>query len=182
MFDSDDLDRQLDCALATYGDPGPGSRLAAQVLTRIAHERAAARRRVQWLWGAGLSAAAACLLLFAVARLHRPPHATPAIESPAPRALIATAQPRAAQPVLQAARRTKKPDTAPATHSAAPRSAIFPTPSPLSHEEQAMIRLLQELPPDQRTQLLEAQQQSAAPLQFASISIPPIEPPAEGKE
>jgi len=182
MFDNDDLDRQLDAALATYADPGPSSRLAAQVLTRIAHERAAARRRVQWLWGSSLSAAAACLLLFAAVRLQRTPHATPAIESPAPRALIATAQPRAAQPVLRAARRTRRPNLAPTAQSATPRSAIFPTPSPLSHEEQAMIRLLQELPPDQRTRLVESQQQAAAPLQFASISIPPIEPPAEGKE
>lgn len=183
----DTLDRLLDAALSTYADPGPDSGLEAGILARIGTERRSGQRR-SWrlLWAAGLPALAACLLLLLAPALwrHAAPHTAPRIQPSAEHPLAASSAPPAlAKPVRRSVRHAARTPGRPIPQPAAtPKLDVFPAPAPLSRQEQALVRFVATTSVAQRKDLMQAQQQAVAPLRIAAISIPPIEPPAEGKE
>jgi hypothetical protein len=76
MHNREELDRLLDSALGTYGDPGPGSGLEGRILRRMAADGAEKPRR-RWLWWAIALPAAACLLLLMVLSGLRHLHTSP---------------------------------------------------------------------------------------------------------
>lgn len=183
MLDREELDRLIDAALSSYAAPETG--VETRVLARIAATRR--RRQVRnWLIaGSGLALAASILLLFGFnIRLAHTPRTTNRTEH-----FTATATPAIVVPAPHLASPTKPHRIAAAEHlrtgtrlPATPKLAVFPTPIPLSAEERALVRLATETTSEERKNLLEARQQAAEPLHIASISIPPIEPPPEGKE
>ncbi len=187
MPERDSLDRLLDSALSTYADPGPDSGLEAGIFARIGAERTAGQRR-HWrlLWTAGLPALAACLLLLLATALWRPapPHTAPRIQSSAEHPLVASsAQPAPTQPVRRSAlHEARTRGSSIPRPAAAPKLDVFPAPAPLSSQEQALVRFVAATSEVQHTDLMQAQQQAVEPLRIAAISIPPIEPPSEGKE
>jgi hypothetical protein len=79
----------------------------------------------------------------------------------------------------------------PATHPAAPPQVaqaapppkldVFPTPTPLSAEERALVTVADTAPPSQREALIESQEKPDAPLSIAALNIPPLAAPGEGK-
>ncbi|MDR3738814.1 MAG: hypothetical protein P4L40_07320 [Terracidiphilus sp.] len=176
MPDRDDLDRLLDNALSTYADPGP--HLARNVLAHVTARNAASQHRAPWLWAIGLATATAVtVLLVSIAPWRTPlsPHTAPrtqavVLPSPAPAQHVVTALP-ARHAVLHPAVRRALINPAPP-----PKQEIFPAPSPLSNEEQALIQLVSTLPPAQQKHLMQTQQQPVEPLHIAAISIPPLEP------
>jgi hypothetical protein len=202
MSEKDDLNLLLDAALHSYSDPGAGldSGLEQRILHRIAehagvHAQSSRRRRlipINRLWAVGLSLAAATVLLVIVSAPWRKtrPRVAPQV---APYVAVDT------QPTVESSRPTDHSVTrtlAPSrrvqlrrerstTHAApqqAPKLAVFPTPTPLSAQEQALVRLVSSSSAQQQQDLMTAQQQAATPLRVAAISIPPIQPPQEGKE
>lgn len=187
MAERDPLDRLLDAALSTYADPGPDSGLEAGILARIGAERTAGHRH-HWrlLWAAGMPALAACLLLLLAPALwrHAAPHTAPRIQPSAEHPLIASsARPALAKPVRRSVRHVvRTPDSSIPRPTATPKLDVFPAPEPLSPQEQALVRFVAMTSVAQRKDLMQAQQQAVAPLRITAISIPPIEPPAEGKE
>jgi hypothetical protein len=63
-----------------------------------------------------------------------------------------------------------------------PKLAVFPSPQPLTAEEQALVAAATRGSETQRTALLEAARPpSDAPLAIADLTIPPLVPPDEGK-
>ncbi len=177
MPDRDSLDRLLDAALSNYAEPAPG--LDRRVLARISAADAP-RRRFVWLWPAAI-AAAALLLVVEPWRSSLPPHTAPraTIAPPPARAAVEPPPaPRLAPPRLQ---HTAAP-RAIAAPAPLPRLDIFPAPTPLSPQEQALARLIAQSSAKERNTLIAAQQEADAPIRISAISIPPLQPPDEGKE
>ncbi|MGH9590802.1 MAG: hypothetical protein ACRD25_10415 [Terracidiphilus sp.] len=209
MHDSrDELDRLLDSALATYAHPGPDSGadlgLEQRILTRIAAERHGAPRR-RWLAWAVALPAAAILLLFAGLSIARQTY-TP---RPASQQGHISSQRLHRRNQLAAEKRgnglyqgttsvvPKKhskeqwslaPDAAPHSRRAAraapaeplPKLDVFPTPQPLSPEEQALVNFAAYATKSERESLVTALPQANAPLHIAAIQIKPLQPPAAG--
>ena len=188
MPEHDDLDLLLDSALTTYGDPGPDSGLEQRVLTRVAAE-AAPLPLHRWLpWAIALPVAA-CLLIFVISMpkvSHSPDtHSTgvtQASEQAAARPVPQPAlQPAPARRGELAARKSRPHSVASAAKSVPPpKLDVFPTPRPLTPEEQALVAFATQAPESERLALLEAQKIKDEPLHIAAIHIPPIEPPAPG--
>lgn len=61
-----------------------------------------------------------------------------------------------------------------------PKLEIYPTPQPLSSQEEALVNFAAHAPQSERESLLSGQEQSDAPLRIAAIEIQPLEPPASG--
>jgi hypothetical protein len=186
MPEIDPLDRLLDAALHSYADPGPGAGLEQRILRTVA-QQAAAKAHRSWgsplRWAAGSSFAAAALLLVFVL-LPGPKVTSPA---PPPRAAIARHAPQTlattTSPPAKPVHHRERPAVAVASQpTAAPKLAVFPTPTPLSPQERALVGLVTGASIERRKDLIAAQQQGDTPLRIAAISIPSIEPPQEGKE
>lgn len=184
MPEPDNLDRLLDSALTTYARAGSGIDLETRILTGIERVRTRRRARNPLLWGGVLALAASILLLLVVNT--RSPHIsrttqtqhpltarTPAgLEEPAPHATTPS-KPHRVDAI--ACRRRARP-------SPLPKLAVFPSPQPLNAEETALVHLANKTTDEERKGIRDAQRKTAEPLHIAAISIPPIEPPAEGKE
>lgn len=185
MSDRDDLERLIDGALASYADPGPSSGLERRILARISTTHASTRRRRLLIWATGLPAAAvACTMLLFVSSSFRHAQPHPHKESGSPVAKVpfsaAGAAPR--MPVRSVIHERKASRHAIRQVSAMPKLDIFPTPAPLSSEEKALIGLVAETPVAKRQDLTTKWLQADEPIHIADLSIPSINPPAEGKE
>lgn len=187
MPDKNDMNLLLDAALRSYADPGPDSGFEQRILRNVAEQDAARTRhpwRMRLLWAAGASLAAVCLLLVFIfsPRLKTVPHTAstqPPLERHPPESNTAAVPPRS-QPGLFY--RHKLGPHSIAQPAPAPKLAVFPTPAPLSAQEQALVRLVVGATAEQRNDLIAAQQQGDKPLRIAAISIPSLKPPEEGKE
>jgi hypothetical protein len=192
MRENDELDRLIDSALSTYGDPGPDSGLEQRVLARIESVRVPARvaPRRRWLeWAVGLPVAA-CVVLFvfflagpkiappptSVAKGVAQPQQLPVIpaHSEAPTAL--RSEPVSSNRQLPISPRSR-PDKQTMRSVALPKLDVFPTPQPLTPEEQALVAFAVRAPESERKSFIEAQRQAEAPLRIAAIEIPPIDSP-----
>jgi hypothetical protein len=179
----DDLDLQIDSALAHYAEPSAG--LEARILTQLASVRTSetAPARKRWLlWPIALPIAACAILLvvFALRYTHKPTtqqaqRTAPQTQSAQNTTIPQPSPPRKhnTQPHLVAARVSRH-----ITHKPAPlpKLDVFPTPRPLSPEEQAMVRFVATMPPSEIQAMQKAQQQQDQPLHIAAIVIQPIKP------
>lgn len=183
MPERDDLDRLIDSALTTYADAGSGIDLEARILAKIEREHRWKRMRRPLLWTGTLALAASVLLLVVntrgphtsrTAHMQQPltAKASAAFEKPAPHSTKPTRPYRVDAMVRP--QRTKP--------SGPPKLPVFPTPEPLNAEETALVHLAIKTNSAERKEIQDTQAKSAEPLHIASISIPPIEPPTEGKE
>ena len=190
MKDRDDLDILLDAALATYANPGMPPGLASRIL--VSARRIDGRRSsVRWLpWAAPVLAALLLAVIFSVhhADTHRMvsnPTAQLSLR-PAPRT---PATPNPAVETQQTAARSNPPRTVSAMLPTAqqpplPRQEVFPTPTPLSPEEQALVALVNRDPEKVARRVAQPgdanQPQPIEPLRIAAIHIPPLTPPDNG--
>ncbi len=192
----DELDILLDAALATYVDSEPSPSLTPRILAAASDlDR---RPAVGWLsWAIPALAAA---LLMTVFLTHRPAArretSQPTADLSAPgvpasaertpntpaRSIAAAATPHLGSTPPRADRSVRT--TAP-TQPPLPRQDVFPTPIPLSREEQAVVALVNRDSPDSKelarqiTQPV-SQGQPVEPLRIAAIHIPPLNPPDNG--
>lgn len=197
MPEKDQLDRMLESALSSYGDPGTDHEaelgLAERILARVSSEenpyRSAPRWRSRfWVWAA-LPAAACLLLTFLLlksagprntqqsARL--PQAASSSAENKVPNAANGTP----AQKTLITRRHNPQPrsTSAVAKSAARPKLDVFPRPQPLSPEEQALYAFATQVPEEQRQAVLAAQKGDDAPLNIAAIRIQPLDISDTGK-
>jgi hypothetical protein len=167
-FDAIPEDSILDQALAAYTSAEPDPSLRARIMARAA---ATAPRPRRVLWPAAAALSAATLL---VAFLLHPTSPTPKQEQPA--APIASAPPPAiaTSPSINAVPRHNAKFTRHSEPRALPaiaRNRTFPSPTPLTAEENDMLRLAFEHPQQARQALA-----AAAPglIENAPLSINPI--------
>ena len=184
------IESRIDAALASYAEPPsmPDARVAAaQVMARLA-ERDAPRRR-WWLW---VAPAAACLLLLVLAlgvgRMMRAPGrpqiASAPLSSPAS-GPVSAAVPKSVSgpmengkisaPVRRPGRRVNRPTALTAREQALPKLDVFPTPAPLSPEEQGLVTLATKAPPNVQQQVIAAEQHIADAINIAELTIRPLD-------
>lgn len=191
LDDRDNLDLLIDSALANYAEPKAG--LEDRVLTQLEAHLASTRAneimptRKRWLprlpiWTIAFPLAACAILI--VILLPRTTHRPPAQQAQRNAAQTQSAQnnttpqpsrPREhhTQPHLVAARVSRHTAHKPAP---LPKLDVFPTPRPLSPEEQAMVRFVATTPPSEIQAIQQAQQQEDKPLHIAAITIQPLKP------
>lgn len=198
-----ELDHLVEAALQTYADPGAGFGIEDRVLAALTAEKIRSRARPVALprplrrpiWPIGLAVAAAILL--AVALMHH--YGT----RPAVRATVQPARPQHssdprqfqvrvqdARPHPTAARaltasthvttRLSIPPKVITQPAALPKLDVFPTPQPLTAEEQALTVYVQRTPPSALAVLSQAQTQEEELIALAAAHVPPRNPPAEG--
>jgi hypothetical protein len=178
MPEDRELDQLIDSALSTYAEPRTG--LEASVLANLAADTSKPEpTRRRWLpWAIALPIAACIVLMLMLYPRHdrtepiRQAQREPALHTQAtPENSIAQAaqipehKPR---PRVVASHTTH---TAPAT---LPKLDVFPTPRPLSSEEQALVHFVATAPASERNAALAAQQQVDEPLHIAEITIQPL--------
>jgi hypothetical protein len=171
------IDERIDAALRSYAEPGemPEVRVAvARVLERVRSD--SGRGVGWWVWGA---VAAACLAVAVgvgawmmrgprVAEIAWVPRAPGVVdyrpltsrgsivELPHPVARNNTAQQNGAPGVL-------------------PKLDVFPAPRPLSAEEQALVAFAEQATPEQKKQVVEAEQHLGDPIAIAELKIRPLD-------
>jgi hypothetical protein len=170
MEDDRELDELLDRALTSYVDQEPDPSLRARISARMG-ESAPRRTRI-WLLGPVAACAAAlllALLLHPAARSPRPQRPGPAIASipESPAAVTATPRQMVHPRAVLAARRTPRTG-----RPALTRSASFPSPSPLTAEENILLNFAAKYPEQARQVLTSAADR--APLDSKPLSIAPI--------
>jgi hypothetical protein len=195
MREKDDLDLLLDSALSSYADVHADSGLEQRVLNRISVAELAARPESaphrRWLLWAIALPVAACLLLLVFTMKKARPHeseqqfqahqtAQPAIE--VPNEISPTRHEKSPQSTkIHPLSPKRKADTNEADSGLpTPKLDIFPTPTPLTPEEQAFANFVNSAPEPERRALIESQKQLDVPLNIAAIQIPPLEPPDTG--
>ena len=171
----DRLDETLDGALASYGEAPEREGLERRVLAKV-NERARHRRPIGWLAAPiGAAAAAACCFLWCPMpnMMTHPGRATTA--APQTRktggALFVRTIPAPDSAVVQSAA-TKRRSTP--KRPAAPKLPRFPTPTPMSSEERALLRLAMGDPKYIPRELTRAGS-AIEPLRIAAIKIKPLE-------
>ena len=190
MQDREDLDLQLDAALATYADPEQDSNLAAQILTAIAPVRPVFPPHRQW--AIGIPAFAALLLAAFFPLCHFPTHrhaeSTAAASAPKIASEIASrtapTQPNhvaVSRPPQKTAKARRAHIQPPVEEASLPKQEVFPTPTPLTPQERALAALVNHNPGDIRESVAETEQQPIEPLRIAAIHIPPLNPPEKGE-
>lgn len=171
--DRDSFDSRIDAALRSYAEPtafAADPRTAAAAILERARESQRRRRR-WWFWAAPAVALLAAMVIVVVLRLHTPALPRPMVnmaEVPRPAQPLVpghTATTARLRPPIQPARRVlHRPHAAPL-----PEQAVFPTPAPLSRQEEALLVFIRTAPPAVRKAVI-AEQSRWAPADPATAS------------
>ncbi len=188
MCHDNDLDLLLNSALSTYADKGSDSGLEQRILARVAHAQATAEFRAagrrHWLPRILALPVAACLLLFfTMPRTARQTTETSKHSQSQTQQVISSLDQQSAPVLPKSIHRTAKSAARPEHEKASsatiapplPKLEVFPTPQPLTPQEQALLRYTTQIPEPQRAALLETPKPVDAQLNIAAIRIPPLE-------
>jgi hypothetical protein len=190
MNERDEVDAVIDAALATYvnAEARPG---LAQRVFEVTSRRPRRRSSMRW-WAVAVPVlAAAVLMAVFVAHRANSPRATSTVVATVPSSTsgttlpvgsspAASGPPAASRPVRSAGRHAVKAVANRQVPSALPRLEVFPAPSPLTPDEQALLVA------NHGSEKVSAQVGQAAaqgpvePIHIAAIHIPPLNPPDIG--
>ncbi|MGC2298489.1 MAG: hypothetical protein WA476_06775 [Acidobacteriaceae bacterium] len=196
----DRADEWIDAALRSYAEPGeiPEARVvAARVMERA---RAAQRQRRFWWWVVVVPATACLLVALAVGtvgmmRRERVPEI--AWVPKAPGVTVSGKDRTGAKALVSSgtftARLKSCPDTKPcraesgslraksgagmdrAFGTRLPKLEVFPTPRPLTEEEQGLMAFTEQATPQVKKQVVEAEKHLGDPIAIAELKIAPLE-------
>ncbi|HEY3628411.1 MAG TPA: hypothetical protein VGL00_19140 [Terracidiphilus sp.] len=189
--------------LSSLAAPGAQGNTRSDV---AGYRRWPARYRRWPAWAVAVPVAAALLLWFSIAKIHHAPaiQNQEAHQANGPQAPAASAPSHpdrsgahnqtlaGAKPLIDSqavmARLKSRPDTGPNRSTATeavnpeplPKLDVFPTPQPLTPQEQALVVVAAQTPEPELRALIEAEKQNGQPFPIAAAHIPPLEPPDEG--
>lgn len=163
---SDELDKILDGALASYTQEEPRPGLDGRILNRIRTE--SHTRRFTWLRWAVAVPAFACLVILAVTILTK----RNSVQRPLPAPIMAKTA--AASPIARAAVQTIVTRRRPKQLRLRKRQQ-FPTPTPLTDEERALLAFVAHSPKQAQEVFADAKSRSAEPIHIKEISIEPLQ-------
>jgi hypothetical protein len=150
--ENDALDRELDAALTKYTAVEPRAGLEERILANLRTQREHAASRSWWGWRPAIALAAALAVLVAVSLwisrkptevVHRPPVPTPGAEVAASREN--TPQKPSTSMVAKNAGQHGPRHSQPMV-TAVPKLDVFPSPQPLSEQEQLLANYVTEYP------------------------------------
>lgn len=169
MHGDDRIDQLIESGLRSYAEPTaiPETRVAVgQLMARVAEQEPPRLR--WWLWAAPV---AACLLaLLAVWMLRTPQHPRIAWTPASPPVVGVQSVPGSTSaPVLVHPRRVSRAIPRAPKEQLLPKLAVFPTPTPLSPEEQALVAFAKHGPPAVQHAVLEDQKHWDDPIIVAEL-------------
>jgi|SRR5579859_1341765 hypothetical protein len=194
--DRTEFDDRIDAALRHYADAALFSEpRVALARVRMLAEQEPQRRspwRV-WVWAAP-GCAAVLIAAIALWTLLRVPHAAQIAWTPKAPGVTsveanANLQASGAKAPNLSQRVSARLESCPDTHGCEkvgremtvasarrlPKLEVFPTPEPLSPEEQRLLAFATQAPPDVKKQVIEAQQHLGDPIQIAALKIRPLD-------
>lgn len=176
----DELDSRIDAALRSYAEPGPTTepRVAlVSVMEQVRRERPASGMR-GWLWGMAGTSASLVAVAFALWAFTGPrvpeiawsPKAPGVVAVPIRplRSAVATNTVSVFRPTAQA-RRTSEVREFAANRRTLPKLDVFPTPRPLTPEEQALVAFAKQGPPAVQRAVIEDQKHWDDPVIVAEL-------------
>ena len=179
------IESRIDAALASYAEPPaiPDARVAAaQVMARLG-ERDASRRR-WWMWAAPVAACLLMVLAVGVGRMMRTvagpqiawnPPSPPVHEAVGAPEHIPVEIRKMSAPGRRVWMRVNRMAALTAREQALPKLDVFPTPAPLSPQEQALVTFATKEPPEVKQQVIAAEQHIADPINIAELTIRPLD-------
>jgi hypothetical protein len=181
MPERDELDRLIDSALADYGDPRTG--LEQRMLARVSAEAMRPRLRGWMMAAIAVPGIAVLLVLVYLVPWNLHQQQSQVASSPAKSAVATVvstpavtatgktvaSSPRRIQPGVHTVNRVENKAVS------RPKLDVFPTPQPLTGEEQALIHFVAQVPEEDRKAIIEAQQRIDEPVNISAIRIPPIQ-------
>jgi len=178
------VEELLDASLRNYAAAEPRLGLEGRVLAGVHAREQAGRRRVAWLWAAGVAGAAAMVMLLVYSWPHPQPAPLP-VTAKAPANLstptVARIAPAAALPAPRQRQR----------YAAAKwvdwRPQQFPTPRPLSEQEKLLVAYAQAIKGSPAASAPNAEPDlehdlEIPPLSIAAIKIEPLAREDDGEE
>ena len=169
------LDQLLDASLARYAQVEPRPGLEERLLAGV---RAEPSRPLWWRW-AWLPATAGAVALIVVGALvlserrePTPPASRVARTAEAPTAVAPSPAVKETVPGAPAKTTPRATRPTPASLAALPRRQEFPSPSPLSEQEQLLLRYVQQTPKEEV--LTAAARDPLQPLAIEPLVIPPL--------
>lgn len=161
----DELDRLIDGALASYSSAEPLAGLEGRVLNRVRVARAA--RRWMFAWGLGLAVAASVVVAPVVVWTEREAVPKPVEVGQVKRAFpTATARLPRLVPKRVSVKRSRGPNPL-------PKLDQFPTPTPLTAEERALLALVEHNPKEAQM-FADLQKRAEEPIEIQEIQIAPL--------
>jgi hypothetical protein len=179
---ADEMDERFDAALRSYAEP-PEMPAARMVLARVL---ASARltespRSKWWAWIIPAAGCAAAVVLAAGILLMRAPRGPQIAWTPRAPGVVSEAAPAVHAPARSqgshATRSAKRAAIRDAQFAAErlPKLEVFPTPAPLTTEEQRLVSFTRHAPTAAQQQVLEERQHLSDPLQIAELKIQPLD-------
>ena len=180
------IDELLDAALARQHNAEPQAGVETRILERVRTSATGqSSRRRAWVVVTAVAAAAFLVVMVRVAnRSHSPAVQTPQISkvvpSPQPNERLAASSETARQPgsrrAITTTERTEHHQRKTSGRTVARHwPSQFPTPTPLSPEERALVRYVQETPPQVLAASLFKEQSVEQPLEIKPLKIVPLE-------
>ena len=180
----DTIDERIDAALRRYAEaPQFSDPRVALARVRARAEQEPERRWNVWAWvvPSGVVAALIGLVLLWALRMPRTPQIAWTPKAPAVASVDlrqgenATTGPSTALRRKMPRRSSARDETAVEVPRNLPKQEVFPTPQPLSPEEQTLVLFVSQAPPVLKEQVLAAQKQIDAPIEIADIQIKPLD-------
>jgi len=190
--ENDELGRELDAALAKYSNVAARAGLEDRVLANLQAERARVSDPAWWHWSFAGALAAVIVVALALAwRSGKPAHpvvaihpstATQSTKEPATQAVSNSEEngvrPTRPGPAHKVAAHRSSP---PVMASAQPKFDHFPSPRPLSEEEQLLVRYVQEFP-QEAVMMAKVQAESEKEIEQLIRNQPPREDSEQQQE
>ena len=174
----DRLDTLIDVALRSYSEPRaiPDARTAALTLLERVRKAESHRKRPLWIWAIPV---AVCLIALAIGAtwLARTPWIPEVARTPAPPRIVAQAKAPApsARHASVTATLKRQPRFAVVKSQPLPKLEVFPTPTSLSPQEQALAAFAKYGPPAVQRAVLEDQKHWDDPIIVADLREQPLE-------
>jgi hypothetical protein len=178
------IDERIDAALRSYAEPGEMPETRAAVARVMAQVELAESRKRFWMWAVGIPAVACLLMAVLVATTWwmRGSRQKEIAWVPKAPAVVRTEkrEERVAVSELShpGARKAAHQNVAPvvaAVQERLPMLDVFPTPRPLTAEEQALVAFVRRAPPAVRKAVIEDQQYWDDPIIVADLRKPSTE-------
>jgi hypothetical protein len=178
------IDERIDAALRSYAEPGEMPETRAAVARVMAQVELAESRKRFWMWAVGIPAVACLLMAVLVATTWwmRGSRQKEIAWVPKAPAVVRTEkrEERVAVSELShpGARKAAHQNVAPvvaAVQERLPMLDVFPTPRPLTAEEQALVAFVRRAPPAVRKAVIEDQQHWDDPIIVADLRKPSTE-------
>lgn len=174
MPSDDRVEGMIDSALRSYAEPGeiPDARVAAARVLERAREDESHAKWPFWRWAIPVAVCVAALTIGATWVL-RTPRIPEVARTSAPPRINAEAPIPSARHVSVNATARRRPRGAGAKLQPLPKLEIFPTPTSLSPQEQALVAFAQHGPPGVQRAVLEDQKRWDEPIIVADLREQP---------